>query len=97
MADMNGAAVFLTCENMECSSKKTKGLEQVNLWGEAKHDIHREDGRLYGTCTICKHERRYIDKQKLRYPMTNMSIGETFHSRSEERDFVKKNKLEAVN
>lgn len=94
MADINGARVFISCENFDCASKHSKDLDQVNLWSESSHDIFAEGGRYYGKCLVCENVRSYKYKAPTRFlGAPDFSTGKVFGSRHEQRDYAKKNGL----
>lgn len=95
MADIRGAKICLSCESGECPSKKDKSLG--NMWGDTFHHIGAENGRYFGVCEVCNHERPYTPKQPMRYNGSpDFSTGRVFGSRQEQRDFAKKNKLREI-
>lgn len=88
--------IYKECGNTDCASKKDKSLG--NIWGDPMHDVFVNDGRQFTRCTICSKEQHFNDQThgRQRYPYYNGSTGTTFESKSQERDYVKKNNLDAL-
>jgi hypothetical protein len=89
--------IYKECRSEGCASRTDKSLG--NIWGDPLHDILVEDGRQLSKCSVCGHISSFRDpdhKQKLQYPQINMSTGEVFKSRDDEKSYAKKHGLEAV-